>query len=151
VSVLNRKADVLLLDVNVLVALAIHDHPKHAKARVWFRSKRSNGFSTCAITQSGLIRISSNPGIYKVRFFHEGALAALRSLTELPEHEFWPMEVNYETAVSPLRHRITGYKQTTDAYLLGLAIHRRAKFATMDSGVKDIAGPEFADVVELVA
>jgi toxin-antitoxin system PIN domain toxin len=148
---LSRKADVLLLDVNVLVALAIHDHPKHAKAMLWFRSKRSSGFSTCAITQSGLIRISSNPGVYKVRFFHEGALAALRSLTGLPEHEFWPMDLDYEAAVAPLRHRISGYKQTTDAYLLGLAIHRRAKFATMDSGVKDIAGPKYAEVVELIA
>ncbi len=143
-----KSGKTFLLDVNVLLALAIHDHPKHSDIKSWFRSQRDDGFSTCAITQSGFIRLASNPGLYQVRFLHEGALKALQSITRLPRHRFWTMEVEYEKAVDPISHRITGYKQTTDAYLLGLAIHHVGKLATMDRGISQMAGAEFADCVE---
>ena len=143
--------EVYLMDVNVLLALAIHDHVEHRKISRWFQSPRSNGFSTCSVTQSGLVRLFLNPSLYSVRVSHEDALKALKRLTALPGHTFWPMDVDYETAVAPVRHRITGYRQTTDAYLLGLAIHRGGRLATMDRAITDMAGPEFAGFVELIA
>jgi toxin-antitoxin system PIN domain toxin len=142
---------VMLLDVNVLLALAIHDHLQHSKAMRWFHSKRSEGFSTCSITQSGLVRLFSNPSLYSVRVSRDDALQALQRLTGLPGHAFWPMDVDYETAVTPLRNRITGHKQTTDAYLLGLAIHHGGKLATLDGGIMELARPDFVKSVELIA
>jgi toxin-antitoxin system PIN domain toxin len=139
------------LDVNVLLALAIHDHVHHERVLRWFRRPRHEGFSTCSITQSGLVRLFSNPLIYSARVSHEDALKALQRLISLPGHTFWPMDVDYLTAITPLRARISGHKQTTDAYLLGLAIHRQGKIATMDLGIVELAGHEFANSVELIA
>jgi predicted nucleic acid-binding protein len=43
-----------------------------------------------------------------------------------------------------------GYRQITDAYLLGLAIHNKGKLATLDRGIRHLAGREFAASVELI-
>jgi hypothetical protein len=37
--------------------------------------------------------------------------------------------------VQPFRTRLVGHRQITDAYLLGLALHKQAKLATMDKPV----------------
>jgi predicted nucleic acid-binding protein len=52
-----------LLDLNVLVALAWPSHIHHGVAHEWFAQQRSNGWATCPITQSGLVRLSSNSRI----------------------------------------------------------------------------------------
>jgi toxin-antitoxin system PIN domain toxin len=129
----------------------VFGHEHHTKVYRWFRALGSKDFSTCAMTQSGFVRLFSNPTIYRARVSHESAVAALGNLTSRREHTFWPMDVDYETATTPLRGRITGHKQIADAYLLGLAIHHRGRLATMDHGIVELAGPEFADSVELIA
>jgi predicted nucleic acid-binding protein len=43
-----------------------------------------------------------------------------------------------------------GHRQITDAYLLGLAIHNKGKLATLDRGIRHLAGREFAANVELI-
>jgi hypothetical protein len=35
-------------------------------------------------------------------------------------------------------HRLTGHQQVTDAYLLGLAMQKKGKLATMDRGVSEL-------------
>jgi toxin-antitoxin system PIN domain toxin len=147
---LKRKTSVHLLDVNVLLALTIRDHPRHGEAMHWFHLNRKQGFSTCAITQCGLVRLASNRGVYEVRFSHESALGALQSLTNLPEHTFWPSDFEYESAVNRFRSRITSYKQTTDAYLLGLAIHHGGVLATMDKGILELSRPDLLESVEFI-
>ena len=52
-----------LLDVNVLVALAWPNHIFHKAAREWFSSVHQAGWATCPITQSGFVRVSSNPRV----------------------------------------------------------------------------------------
>ena len=49
-----------LLDTNVLIALAWPNHIHHQEAQNWFAKKRSAGFRTCPLTQTGFVRISSN-------------------------------------------------------------------------------------------
>jgi len=73
---------VALLDVNALVALAWDSHVHHAAMREWFAAHGSSGWATCPITESGFVRVSSNPkalptaiGISAAR----GVLTALRS------------------------------------------------------------------------
>jgi uncharacterized protein len=45
---------------------------------------------------------------------------------------------------------LQGHRQITDAYLLGLAIHNRGKLATLDRGILQLAGSDFAGHVELI-
>ncbi len=53
------SSDLLLLDVNVLLALAWPNHQFHAAAIAALSSRAR--WATCALTQLGFIRLSSNP------------------------------------------------------------------------------------------
>ncbi|HEY4052663.1 MAG TPA: hypothetical protein VGL74_02910, partial [Terriglobales bacterium] len=64
------SSDLLLLDVNVLLAIAWPNHQFHAAAVAALASR--SHWATCALTQLGFIRISSNPA----------AIAAARSPRE---------------------------------------------------------------------
>jgi predicted nucleic acid-binding protein len=55
------SSDLLLLDVNVLLAIAWHNHQFHATA-VAVLSAQNRG-ATCALTQLGFIRLSSNSAV----------------------------------------------------------------------------------------
>jgi hypothetical protein len=46
---------------------------------------------------------------------------------------------------------LQGHRQITDAYLLGLAAHNKAKLATMDKGIIHLAGKEFSEFVEYLS
>lgn len=50
-----------LLDINVLLALAWPNHQNHAAAHGWFARESRHGWATCAFTQLGFVRPSSNP------------------------------------------------------------------------------------------
>ena len=50
----------LLLDVNVLLALAWPNHQFHAISRKRLETRRDR-WATCVLTQLGFIRLSSNP------------------------------------------------------------------------------------------
>ena len=43
-----------------------------------------------------------------------------------------------------------GHRQTTDAYLLGLAVFNKGKLATLDRGIVYLAGNEYSGHVELI-
>jgi hypothetical protein len=43
--------------------------------------------------------------------------------------------VGFVTAVQPFPGRLLGHQQVTDAYLLGLAMHKKGKLVTMDHAV----------------
>ena len=49
-----------LLDVNVLIALLDAGHVSHLAARDWFAAHAALGWSSCAITQNGCLRIMSH-------------------------------------------------------------------------------------------
>jgi uncharacterized protein len=53
------SSDLLLLDVNVLLAIAWPNHQFHEAATALLSSR--NRWATCALTQLGFIRLSSNP------------------------------------------------------------------------------------------
>ena len=50
-------------------------------------------------------------------------------------HRFWADEIGFAPAVEPIRDRIVGHRQVSDAYLLGLAIHHDGRLATLDRAV----------------
>ena len=57
----------MLLDVNVLVALAWPNHVHHVAARAWFNDVGQKRFATCPVTQSGFVRVSSNRTCHPAR------------------------------------------------------------------------------------
>jgi uncharacterized protein len=139
-----------LLDVNVMIALALEDHIAHKAVKRWFQRIGGKSWSTCALTEAGFVRIISNPGFLKHPPDLSEALDMLKALTSLPGHHFWTLDLNFADAVQALEPRLFGHQQVTDAYLLGLAVRKKGKLATLDLGIKTLAGDESASYLEII-
>jgi hypothetical protein len=141
---------IYLLDVNLLFVLHQPLHPEYDLVNRWFLRGPDRSFATCPITQSGLIRLLLQ-GVAGLDPFnvHE-AREAMQVLTESPGHVFWPDKPTYLDSTNSIIARMQGHRQTTDAYLLGLAIHNRGKLATLDRGIRHLAGKEFAASLEII-
>jgi uncharacterized protein len=136
-----------LLDINVLIALAWPSHVHHRPAQRWFRDRHQAGFRTCPFTQTGFVRISSNPDFTRDAVSPKQAVALLGNITALPDHAFWPDDLPLERAIHKDQY-ITGHRQIMDAYLLALAIAHGGRLATLDRGILLLSGDKGA--VELV-
>ena len=126
---------VTLLDVNILLALFSQEHSSHAIAQRWFRENEKKGWATCPLTQAGFVRLISNPSYSKDATLPAEAIALLEENTHTDHHEFWADDLSYSQAIAPLKSKLSGHQQITDAYLLGLAIHRKGKLATFDRSI----------------
>ncbi len=124
-----------LLDVNILVALLWKTHEDHARVQHWFVRNSPKGWATCPFTQAGFVRISSNPASTPNPVKPAEAIEILNKDLVHPAHEFWEDAISFAEAIKPFETRLVGHRQVTDAYLLGLAMHRKGKFATMDRAV----------------
>ena len=119
-----------LLDVNVLIALVVKDHPFHEPATHFFRQCLTDGWATCPLTENALLRIvggSSIPG-------HSCTVSEARELlgkyVEMPGHQFWPDDVSFaDTKRFPT---LPGSKKLTDLYLVALAVKHGGRLATFD-------------------
>ena len=141
---------VSLPDVNVLVALMWPSHLHHQRARQWFDTLGDRPWATCPLTQSGFIRASSNPRVVDEAVSPGEAVAHLRKLQELGSHEFWPDDLDFagENRI-PIDH-LMGHRQVTDAYLLGLSIHRVAQLVTFDRGIQNLVSPQSIDRLSIL-
>ena len=137
-----------LLDTNVLLALAWPNHVLHQDAVDWFVKKGGAGFRTCPITQTGFVRISSNPAFTRSAVTPAEAFALLDRITKLPGHDFWPDDLALGR-VFESSSLIAGHRQVTDAYPLVLAAEKGGVMATLDEGVRYLAA-ENPDCVEVV-
>lgn len=124
-----------LLDVNVLIALMWPAHESHTQAQEWFGRKSRDGWATCPFTQAAFVRIISNPAFSSDAVTPQEALKLLAANLNHPSHHFWPDEISFVQATQPFAPRLAGHQQVTDAYLLGLALHKKGKLATMDRAV----------------
>ena len=141
-----------LLDVNVLIAMAWPTHRAHEKAQEWLARHAREGWATCPLTQIGFVRILSNPAFSPNALTPAHALALLHANIGHPAHRFWADEISFIHALESLNPRLAGHQQVTDAYLLGLAIRKKGKLATMDRAVLALL-PEKSrerDFVELI-
>jgi len=127
---------VALLDVNALVALAWDSHVHHAAARGWFSANRDGGWATCAVTESGFVRVSSNPKVLPSFIPVEAARSVLSALREVGGHRFLANDVSLTDADLPV---ITGHRQVTDAQLLTLARRHGIRLVTFDAGIAALA------------
>ena len=132
------SSDLLLLDVNVLLAIAWPNHQFHAAAIAALSGR--NRWATCALTQLGFIRLSSNPaavGAIKRPQEAAGILAAMVAdslhvyLGSLPS----PASEDCRDAFA----KLLGHQQVTDAYLLRLAAASKAVLVTFDRRLESLA------------
>ncbi len=121
-----------LLDVNALVALAWDSHVHHAAMRAWFTANGHAGWATCPITESGFVRVSSNPIVLPSAIGVAAAREVLSALRAHPHHRFLTDDVSVsDSDVSS----IAGYRQVTDAHLLTLARRRGVRLVTFDASI----------------
>jgi hypothetical protein len=100
------------------------------------------------MTQTGFVRISSNPAFTPQAVTPGEALDLLDRITRLPGHDFWSDDLPLRNAVAP-GTLLGGHRQVTDAYLLALASARGGVLATLDRGAAALArGGQLA--VELI-
>jgi uncharacterized protein len=127
-----------LLDVNVLIALLWPPHEAHDKAQQWFAENSHHGWATCPITQAGFIRIVSNSAFSRHSLTPKDALGILVDSLEHRSHRFWAEDIGVPEALAASGQRLVGHQQVTDAYLLGLAVHRKGKLATFDASLPEL-------------
>ncbi|MBV9207717.1 MAG: PIN domain-containing protein [Actinobacteria bacterium] len=137
-----------LLDVNLLISLAWPNHVHHVPAHAWFRARDGEPWATTPVTESGFVRVSSNPSAIPTAVTPHEARSLLGQIREVEGHVFLPDDVEF--VVGPeraLAGRIVGHRQVTDAHLLALARRHGARLATLDRAVRAIAGEDASDVV----
>lgn len=125
-----------LLDVNALVALAWDSHVHHAAMRQWFAAEGPKGWATCPITESGFVRVSSNPKALPSAIGIGAARGVLTALRDLDGHRFLVDDVSIIDSDVP---EVAGYRQVTDAHLLTLARRSGMRLVTFDAGIRAVA------------
>ena len=126
-----------LLDVNALVALAWDSHVHHAAMRTWFAAHAAHGWATCPVTESGFVRVSSNPHVLPSPIGVDAARGVLAALRAVEGHSFLVDDVSIVDADVP---PTGGHRQVTDAHLLTLARRHGMRLVTFDAGAAALAG-----------
>ena len=131
------SSDLLLLDVNVLLAVAWPNHQFHAAAVAALSSQKR--WATCALTQLGFIRLSSNPAAVGTAKSPHEAAGLLARLVADSSHTYLdslpaPAADEWRDAFG----RIVGHRQVTDAYLLRLAAANHAVLVTFDHRLESV-------------
>lgn len=137
---------VSLLDVNVLIALAWPRHVHHASAAAWFTDAHFDGWATTPITESGFIRISSNPRVFPDGVSPGQAAALVARMRDVPGYEFWSDTVNFADAIELIEEHVHGSAFVTDAHLALLAKSYGGMLVTFDSQAASLATALGADV-----
>ncbi len=132
----------VLLDVNVLIALAWPNHVHHVAARAWFEERREDGWATCPLTEAGFVRVSCNPSIVQHSVTPLDAIGVLERLIQLGAHTFWPLDQSILRLPESIGSRLQGYRQVTDAVLLAAAMQRNGQLATLDAGIEGLVSEE---------
>lgn len=122
-----------LLDVNLLLALSDPMHVHHEAAHRWFAEEGQQSWATCPITENGFVRIASHPNYPNRPGDVVAVLAILRLLGEAHGHQFWTDDVSILDILEP--GAIITHAQITDVYLVGLAVHRKGRLATLDQRI----------------
>ncbi len=136
-----------LLDLNVLIALTDPEHQQHQKVRNWFTSSGRENWAVCPLTETGFLRVTTNPAFRPGPRTLEQAIAILQAIKGHPGYWFCPIDESWVILTARFAARIRGYQQVTDAYLLGLAIRENRELVTFDKGFQYLAGAEFSENV----
>ena len=130
------SSDLILPNVNVLIALAWPNHQFHAAATK--RLALGQPWATCVLTQLGFIRLSSNSGVVT------GAVRPGRAAELLEEMVSDRLHV-YLSSPPPAAGSFTslfGHRQVTDAYLIQVASEHDARLLTFDARLREFEHTE---------
>lgn len=138
----------LLLDANVLLALAWPNHPFHQRAlgRIDLRGRLR--WATCLLTQAAFIRLSSNPAAVPGAVTPAEAGQMLQSMMSDRDHVFLSGRMARLAKIHPLLARCQGHNQINDAFLIWLALVHEATVLTFDAPLRHLA-PK-AELVEVI-
>jgi uncharacterized protein len=123
-----------LLDVNALIALIDRDHVDHDPIHRWFATHAIKGWATCSITENGMVRVLSQPAYPSGKRSPAEVIQVLRAMKAAYRqvYEFWMDDVSLSDQSLFDSAYITGPRQVTDAYLLGLAARRKQRVVSFD-------------------
>jgi uncharacterized protein len=127
-----------LLDVNALIALGWDAHQHHDTMVAWFNRHAKQGWATCAMTQSGFVRVLSQPAVASAALSVADLAAALLRNLAHPAHRLLALDFNFDEVVARCSGGVVGHRQITDAYLLTAAIRADARLVTFDQGVPQL-------------
>lgn len=128
----------VLLDVNVLLALALDSHVHHRAAHRALAGLTS--WATCSITEAGLIRLLLNPTVTA----HSFGFGEIRSvLVGMRADPRWCFLVDDTSLIDPAVDAgvLAGHRQVADLMLVNLAVRHGAVLATFDGGVPGMLSP----------
>lgn len=121
-----------LLDVNVLIALIDPVHLQHSAAHAWFLDEGHRSWSTCPITENGVVRIVGHARYPNTLGNPLAVLGTMRKFCALPGYMFWPDEISLLDPARIDAGRLLHASQVTDSYLLSLAVSRNGRLASFD-------------------
>jgi toxin-antitoxin system PIN domain toxin len=131
----------VLLDVNVLVALAWDSHVHHQATRAWFADQGQDGWATCTLTEAGFVRVSSNPRALPAPISATAARDVLAALRRAGAHRFLETDVSLLDADVPV---MATHGEVTDTVLLVLARRHGTRLVTFDQGLARRGGETVA-------
>ena len=123
---------VALLDTNVLLALAWPNHQHHAAAQSWFARNSIHGWATCAFTQLGFIRLSSNPAFTTAAVSPQKAANLLQAWVAMESHYLWKSPAAVDEKI--YEHAL-GHQQVNDAWLVEVSRVNKGKLVTLDARI----------------
>jgi toxin-antitoxin system PIN domain toxin len=126
---------IALLDVNVLVAMSDPGHVYHGTAHQWFGQNRKHGWATCPKTINGCIRILSNPAYPVLKQTPAEIAIDWKRFCDTIDHHFWPDSVSLLDDTLFRMSAVSGHRNITDVYLLGLAVRNHGRLATFDRSI----------------
>jgi uncharacterized protein len=140
---------VSLLDVNVLVAMFDPGHYFHNAAHEWFGQNRKHGWASCPLTTNGCIRVLTGPKYPVLKRAPAEIAVDLKVFCETTDHHFWPDSVSLLDDTLFRMSEVTGHKNVTDVYLLGLSVRNHGRLATFDRGIplKAVSGARPGNLV----
>lgn len=116
----------------------------HAAIRAWFAQSATAGWATCPLTESGFVRVSSNPKVLTGAISVEQARAVLRALREHGGHRFLVDDISIaDPEIAPL----IGHRQVTDAHLVALARRHCTRLVTFDAAARALAHGDEVEVL----
>jgi toxin-antitoxin system PIN domain toxin len=121
-----------LLDVNVLIALIDPAHVGHDAAHRWFSEEGRHAWSTCPLTENGVIRIVGHPKYPNTPGSPAVVAQIVAQMRTLPGHAFWPDDISLLEADHITHTKLLTSAQVTDSYLLALAVAHGGRLATFD-------------------
>ncbi len=122
-----------LFDVNVLLALSHAAHVHHDRVHDWWSAQPQGcRWATTPVTESGLVRLLSNPAVIGGTLPMSDALATLHQVRQAPGHTFLIDDTSLTQPHVGVTH-LQGHRQVTDLHLLNLAARHGAILATLDA------------------